>query len=101
MLINSLRVLQTVDMISESLKILQLDYLDCVLIHFPGRPTDFNPQNKSVFFSSITSDPVRAPEARMVTWEALQKCQQEGKVRHIGVSNFNRHHIETLVLDPR
>ena len=88
-------------MIEESLKVLQLDYLDCVLIHFPGRPKDFNPQNKSVFFSSITSDPVRAPEARMVMWEALQKCQQEGKVRHIGVSNFNRHHIEMLVQDPR
>ena len=96
-----IRVFQTVDMINESLKILQLDYLDCVLIHFPGRPTDFNPQNKSVFFSSITSDPVRAPEARMVTWEALQKCQQYSKIRHIGVSNFNRHHIEKLVHDTR
>ena len=93
--------LQTVEMIEECLKVLQLKYLDCVLIHFPGRPKDFNPQNKSVFFSSITSDPVRAPEARMVMWEALQKCQQEGKVRHIGVSNFNRHHIEMLVQDPR
>ena len=90
-------------MITESLKILQLDYLDCVLIHFPGRPKNFDPQNNSasVFFSAITSDPVRAPEARIVMWEALQKCKQDGMIRHIGVSNFNRQHIEKLVHDPR
>ena len=28
-------------------------------------------------------------EARIVMWEALQFCQKEGKVKHIGVSNYN------------
>ena len=91
-------------MITESLRLLQLDYLDCVMIHFPGRPKDFNPQKSpgaAGFFSSLPSDPERAPEVRMVMWEALQECLKDGKIKHIGVSNFNRHHIETMLLDQR
>ena len=37
----------------------------------------------------------------MTMWEALQGCQREGKIRHLGVSNFARKHIEGLVKDPR
>ena len=37
----------------------------------------------------------------MTMWEALQLCQREGKVRHIGVSNFARKHIEGMLWDPR
>ena len=37
----------------------------------------------------------------MTMWEALQLCQREGKVRHIGVSNFARKHIEGMLRDPR
>ena len=40
-------------------------------------------------------------EVRMVMWEALQLCHKEGKIKHIGVSNFARKHIEGLVKDPR
>ena len=34
-------------------------------------------------------------------WEAFQLCHKEGKIKHIGVSNFARKHIEALVKDPR
>ena len=37
----------------------------------------------------------------MAMWEALQLCQREGKIRHIGVSNFARKHIEGMLRDPR
>ena len=37
----------------------------------------------------------------MRMWEALQLCQGEGKIRHLGVSNFARKHIEGMVKDPR
>lgn len=37
----------------------------------------------------------------MTMWEALQLCQKEGKIRHIGVSNFARRHIEGMIRDPR
>ena len=92
-------------MVDNSLRLLQLDYVDNVLIHFPALPKDFDPlktdKKDPAFFASISSDPKRAPEARMIMWEALQKCRQDGKIRHIGVSNFSRKHIEQMVQDPR
>lgn len=96
---------QTIAMVDESLKLLQLDYVDNVLIHFPALPKDFDPMKTDkadpAFFAPISSDPERAPEARIIMWEALQKCILDGKVRHIGVSNFCRKHIEKMVQDPR
>lgn len=96
---------KTIAMVDESLKLLQLDYVDNVLIHFPGLPKNFDPMKTDkadpAFFAPISSDPERAPEARMIMWEALQKCVQDGKVKHIGVSNFCRMHIEKMVQDPR
>ena len=40
-------------------------------------------------------------EARIVMWEGLQFCQKQGKVKHIGVSNYNRDHIEQMLKNPR
>ncbi len=47
-------------------------YLDCFLIHFPGR-----------------GNPLGA-------WDALRKARDHGLVRHIGVSNFEIGHLEQL-----
>lgn len=57
----------------ESLEKLGLDYLDLYLIHWPvsGKFKD--------------------------TWRAMEKINQEGKVRAIGVSNFHVHHLEELL----
>lgn len=58
-----------------SLKKLQLDYLDLYLIHWPvaGKYKD--------------------------AWRALETLYKEGKVRAIGVSNFQVHHLEDLMKD--
>lgn len=58
-----------------SLKKLGLEYLDLYLIHWPGK-------NK---FKD--------------TWKALEKLYDDGRVRAIGVSNFNIHHLEDLLKD--
>jgi methylglyoxal/glyoxal reductase len=58
----------------ESLKKLQLDYVDLYLIHWP---TSYQ----------------QAREA----WLAMEELYFEGRVRAIGVSNFNVHHIENLL----
>ncbi|MGN5882879.1 aldo/keto reductase [Staphylococcus simulans] len=58
----------------KSLDNLGLDYLDLYLIHWPG--TD---------------------ETLMVeTWKGMEDLYNAGKVKNIGVSNFNIEHLETL-----
>lgn len=59
----------------ESLDKLGLDYLDLYLIHWPvaGKYKD--------------------------TWRAMEHLYKEGKVRAIGVSNFQIHHLEDLLKD--
>lgn len=56
----------------QSLKDLQLDYIDLYLIHWPVR------------------------EKRKETWKALEKIYEEGSVRAIGVSNYLVPHLEEL-----
>ncbi|KON92516.1 glyoxal reductase [Rossellomorea marisflavi] len=57
----------------ESLKKLQMDYLDLYLIHWPveGKYKD--------------------------TWKALERLHGEGLIKSIGVSNFHQHHLEDLL----
>ena len=59
----------------ESLKRLGLDYLDLYLIHWPCPGKDLY----------------------VDTWRALEELYSRGKVRAIGVSNFQRHHLERLL----
>ncbi|MCQ6266863.1 aldo/keto reductase [Fictibacillus sp. WQ 8-8] len=59
----------------ESLKKLQLDYVDLYLIHWPveGKYKE--------------------------TWRALEKLYIDGRVRAIGVSNFHVHHLKDVMAD--
>lgn len=59
----------------KSLERLQLDYLDLYLIHWPGK------------------------DKYKDTWRALAKLYKDGKIRAIGVSNFQVHHLEELLKD--
>ena len=59
----------------ESLKRLGLDYLDLYLIHWPC-------PRKDLYVES---------------WRALEELYSRGRVRAIGVSNFQRHHLEKLL----
>lgn len=59
----------------KSLERLQLDYLDLYLIHWPGK------------------------DKFKDTWRALEKLYKDGKIRAIGVSNFQVHHLEELLKD--
>jgi alcohol dehydrogenase (NADP+) len=68
----------------QSLKDLQLDYLDLYLIHWPVAV------KKGVDFASEREDfltPAEAPLRK--TWAAMEKGVDLGLTRHIGVSNFN------------
>ena len=59
--------------IEESLVRLKLDYIDLLLIHWPVK-------------DCVTH-----------TWQVMEECVRQGMVRSIGVSNFNRHHLDDLL----
>ncbi len=62
----------TLKAFNASLERLGTDYLDLYLIHWPTR------RNKD-------------------TWRAMETLYREGKVKAIGVSNFQTHHLEDLL----
>jgi len=64
-----------------SLKKLQMDYVDLLLIHWPN-PLKFRDHWQS---------------ANAETWKAMEELCEAGKVRAIGISNFRPHHIEELL----
>lgn len=68
---------ETVSAYEESLEKLGLDYLDLYLIHWPGK-------NKYA-----------------ESWSALEDLYIEGKIRAIGVCNFNISHLQDLMKNAR
>lgn len=61
------------DSIAESLRKLNVDYIDLLLIHWPVK------------------------DCVKLTWQVMEEHVRQGKVRSIGVSNFNRHHLDDLL----
>lgn len=65
----------TLTAFEESRKKLDLDYVDLYLVHWPVK------------------------EKYKETWRALEKLYKDGKVKAIGVSNFQIHHLEDIMAD--
>ncbi|KAG8534473.1 hypothetical protein GDO81_019427, partial [Engystomops pustulosus] len=82
--------------LEQSLRDLQLDYLDLFLIHTPMGfqpgdnlfPTDEN--GKAIYHNTDIRD----------TWKALEACKDAGLVQSIGVSNFNKRQLELILNMP-
>merc|ERR1712241_1014812 len=96
---------KTITAMRKSFEKLGLDYVDLVLIHSPGMP----PGYKGDLLRFLSEEDLKKlpktaesyQEARISMWEALQDLKSEGKILDIGVSNFNRFHIEQLINNPR
>ncbi|WP_436664391.1 aldo/keto reductase [Alicyclobacillus acidoterrestris] len=63
----------TLQAFETSRKKLKFDYIDLYLIHWPGK------------------------DKFVDTWKAFEKLYRDGYIRAIGVSNFQVHHLETLL----
>jgi diketogulonate reductase-like aldo/keto reductase len=72
---------QTIDSFEETMKRLDMDYLDLFLIHWPN-PTPFRD---------------RWQDANAETWQAFEALHKAGRIRSIGISNFHPHHIKALM----
>jgi diketogulonate reductase-like aldo/keto reductase len=81
-----------------SLRRLQLDYLDCYLVHTPFafKPgDDMNPrdeQGQPVYDSGVTL---------VETWRAMERLVDEGKVRSIGLSDITLEKLKEIVAAAR
>ncbi|MFD5124753.1 aldo/keto reductase [Streptomyces sp. NPDC058385] len=66
-----------------SLKALGLEYIDLMLIHSPQPWNDFRGGDYA--------------EGNRAAWRALEEAHQAGKIRAIGVSNFQQHDLENIL----
>ena len=64
---------ETIQRFEASLAKLGLDYLDLYLIHWPGTDYGFE-----------------------ASWKAMEDLYKAGRIKAIGVSNFQKHHLERL-----
>ena len=78
--------------LENTLKDLQLDYLDLYLIHWPValKPGVGFPSSEDDFLSLK-----EVPTA--VTWSGMEECNKAGLAKHIGVSNFSIKKIKELL----
>lgn len=69
--------------VEESMRKLQVTYLDLLLIHWP------NPV--------AVRETIGWKERNAQVWKALEDLYRQGKVKAIGLSNFMEHHLEALL----
>ncbi|XP_058388333.1 aldo-keto reductase family 1 member C23-like protein isoform X1 [Diceros bicornis minor] len=82
--------------LENSLRKLQLDYVDLYIIHYPMalKPgEEILPKDEH---GKLTYDTVHL----CATWEAMEKCKDAGLTKSIGVSNFNRRQLEKILNKP-
>ena len=71
---------ETIKAIETSLSLLDTDYVDLYLVHWPC-VEKISPEWK---------------EINAATWRGFEKMYKEGKIRAIGVSNFEKKHLDAL-----
>lgn len=71
--------------IDETLKKMELDYLDMMIIHSPQPWVEVNQSEN------------RYKEGNRQAWRALEEAYNEGKLKAIGVSNFQIEDLESLM----
>ena len=74
---------KTIEATLKSLTELGIEYLDLMLIHWPG-------------VSGLDNSDDGIVEVRHGSWRALEELYEQGKVKAIGVSNFLIRHLEKL-----
>lgn len=75
---------EAVSSINESLETLDLDYIDMMIIHSPQPWMEFDGEER--FF-----------EGNREAWRALEEAYEAGKLRAIGVSNFQKEDLNNIL----
>ncbi len=78
--------------LQQTLKDLQLDYVDLYLMHWPIA------QKKGVLIPKDSQDMIPPAELPLeMTWAEMEKLQLSGKAKAIGVSNFTKKKLQELI----
>ena len=80
----------------QSLRDLQLDYLDLYLVHWPF--PNFHPPQCDVSSRSPDAKPY-THDSYMQTWRQMERLVQDGLVRHIGTSNMTIPKLRLVLRD--
>ena len=80
----------TLIQIKPILDTLQVDYVDLLLVHWPGPPGNSTDP-------LCQGDPPTFRGSRQSTWRAMEELYYTGKARAIGVSNFEKFHLEEIL----
>jgi len=72
-----------------SLKRLATEYIDLYMVHWPIHA-------RSIRFFTSDRDLIDHPPASADAFESLIRLQQQGKIRHIGLSNFSAARLEEV-----
>lgn len=75
---------ETIDVINKSLELLNLEYIDLLLIHHP-KPWDKRDSEKTY------------NEENLEVWKAMEEFYNKGLVKAIGVSNFNIFQLKNIM----
>ncbi|KAK5981754.1 NADP-dependent glycerol dehydrogenase [Trichostrongylus colubriformis] len=75
------------------LEALQLDYIDLYLVHCP---CPFERKSDSFLPKVVDGAFVPTVIEHMETWRAMEKLHDEGKLKALGLSNFNAEQAEAL-----
>ncbi len=90
---NSYHLKQDVSVgFERTLNDLKLDYLDLYLMHWPLalKPGVGFPKTSDLF---ISLDEAPLDE----TWDEMEKIHESGRIKHLGVSNFNSRNLDLLM----
>ena len=83
---------ETFQQMDKLLNELQMDYVDLLLIHWPGPPAPSS-KDPACKITHITD----YGECRQSVWKAMEELFNSGKAHAIGVSNFEKKHLEDII----
>lgn len=84
--------------VEQSLKDLQIDYLDLYLIHWPVHQV----MVKETLQIRSTADFIAYEDISLLdTWRVLETLVDEGLIKNIGLSNYSARKIEAILLEAR